>query len=60
MTVWKHAVSARMVCVPHCLSLSHGPEGSQLGQTRAGVDSLVQYIPLCRAKGQLDVNNFSA
>jgi hypothetical protein len=54
MTVWKHAVSARMVGVPHCLSLSHGPEGSQLGQTRAGVDSLVQYIPLCRAKGKLD------
>ena len=31
-----------------------GQKGSQLGQTRAGLDSLVQYIPFCRVKGKLD------
>src|SRR5262249_5888580 len=29
-----------------------GQKGSQQGQTRAGLDSLVQYIPFCRVKGR--------
>jgi hypothetical protein len=53
MTVLKHSVSELMARVSHRQSLSPGPEGSQLGQTSAGLDSLVQYIPFCRLKGKL-------